>query len=105
MPEVESEKLHKVVREYLQRQESLFLTRNGASTDDQIDCPLCDGYRTLEYRWGRWKCLKVSCEFTFSDNFIPPSPEEFREYLETRKRMERTMAIDFMVHELGLETF
>lgn len=100
-----AEDIKMVVREYIQRMEALDVSKDGTSTDSYIDCPEsgCSSYRTVVCEHGEWHCLMINCSFRFPEGFIPPTPQELREFFVERRRVERMVEVADLIRKCGVE--
>lgn len=98
------EKVKKVIKEYFERIIKSHITREGATTDRNIDCPNCGCSRAIFWSGGLrgyWnKCHR--CEFNFPKELTPPGPEELEEVFKARDKKRRANEIIGKIKELGI---
>ena len=90
------DRIRKAVQEYIDRVKKLTRSRQGCSTDMQIDCPSCGRYRGMQWYAGEWRCFSLGCRYAFPPDFVPPSPEALQQIFvaaETQKTIERMRAL------------
>ncbi len=99
-------KIKKVIKEYFERMIKSHTTREGVTTDRNIDCPnpICRCTRAIFWSGGLrgyWnKCHR--CGFNFPKELTPPGPEELEEVFEARDKERRTNEIIGKIKELGI---
>ncbi len=94
---IDGAKVKRVVREYVSRAQSLSEALHGGSDDSQIDCPKCGGFRSIVWDGG-WECRSgKQCGFEFSQRFIPPAPEELKEFFEEERRARKRQEIQMFL--------
>lgn len=78
--------LRRVVKEWMERMITAYMTKGGCSSDQNMDCPNCKRPRAVSFFHGRgWECVYRDCGFTFPEMCQPPTPEEFEEYLKAKE--------------------
>jgi|GEM_PF-1568964 len=86
----EERAIKKVVREWMERMRRAYETRQSGSSDYDIDCPVCGGCRDISYYPDKgWQNTNRDCSFTFPGHLMPPTPDEFRAYLEHEGLQQR----------------
>lgn len=87
-PKVSQEKLDKAIREYLERMIKIHETKQGISTDDQIDCPQCGRLRAIVFRDGDWYCLWEGCKYNLPQESCPIGLNGFKEMIRLNNMMD-----------------
>lgn len=82
--------IKKVVREWMGRMiKAHYETRTSCTSDENIDCPECGKSRAVSFYHDKgWMCVYPDCSFTFPEELMPPTPQQFEEYLN-HKELER----------------
>ncbi len=98
------EKVKKVIKEYFERIIKSHITREGVTTDKNIDCPNCGCSRAIFWSGGQrgyWnKCHQ--CGFNFPKELTPSGPEELEEILEIKDKERRRNEVVRTIQELGI---
>ncbi|HOX21631.1 MAG TPA: hypothetical protein PKZ02_01480 [Candidatus Paceibacterota bacterium] len=75
----------RVVREWMGRMIKIRKTGTSSSGDHNMDCPKCGKFQAVTfYPDEGWMCVWRDCSFTFPREFLPPTPEQFEEYLNRK---------------------
>ena len=80
----------RVVKEWMERMRKASETKHFLTSDHDMNCPQCGDFRGISFYHDQgWMCRKRDCSFVFPKELVPPTPDEFEDYLKCREFEEK----------------
>lgn len=97
-------RVNKAIKEYIERMLISFLTLQGKSDDEYIDCPRCGHGRCLEFKCSKWHCLyHADCGYVLPSEFFAPGPADLKDLFLAIEQDLRKNKLQEFAETFGLD--